>query len=149
MENIFMTTAGIIRRLSIRYGKGELIDVAPGCTPPYWRAVLQQINRHKDNEVQIKVDYWLDKRGHPHPALTNFSTPGFEYTPKDGDLLFAAVIPVLRPYFWPDDPINPTELMMESLRFQLDIHNGTEKPDLTTQTRVRLHLATAQLELVG
>ena len=146
-----MTTAGIIRRLSIRYGVGELIEVemSPGSIRPHWHAILQDIGRHTKNELQVKIDYWLNDRGHHHPALDRFITPGFEYTPKEGDLLFAVIIPVLRPYFWADDPLHPTELQIQSLNFQLDIHNGTEKPNPSTQTGIRLHLATAQLELLG
>jgi len=151
MENIFMTTAGIIRRLSIRYGVGELIEVemSPGSIQPHWHAVLQQINRRPDDDVEVRVDYWLSNSGHRHPSLCQFSTPGFEYAPKEGDLLYAVTIPVLKPYFWTDDSVHPTELQIQSLQFQLDIHNGTEKPNPSTQTGIRLHLATAQLELLG
>ena len=143
-----MTTVDIIRRLSIRYGKGELVEVAAGSPPPYWRMLIPRLIDN-DDKVEITVEYWLQQKGRNHPPLAHYATPGFEFAPKENDRLFAAIIPLQKPYLWPDDRLSPTELWLQTMSFQLDIHNGSEKINPSVATGVRLHLATAQLELVG
>lgn len=148
MENIFMTNVDIIRRLSIRYGKGELIEVSPGCPPPYWRAILPRILESND-QPEITIEYWLQHSGRNHPPLHQYATPGFEFAAKENDRLFAAIIPPQKNYLWPDDKVSPKELWIHTLSFQLDIHNGPEQLNPSIQSGVRLYLGTGQLELVG
>jgi hypothetical protein len=158
MEDIFMTDTGIVRRLSIRYGNGELIspdfriDPETGelmSLPPHWHTELRRM-AESDN-VEVKVEYWLENSHGKRPPLRDYVTEGFDSQPAWNDELFAVIIPLHHPrhYLKTDDLSSPTQIRMQSLDFQLDIHNRNNKRRPACQTEVNLHLATAHLELLG
>lgn len=136
------TDSSIIRRLSIHYGPGL------SCTPDRncpWSLVLKRLNEGGDQSYLV-VDFWEDNGAKSHPLLKDHETPGFSYTPNDGDRLLRATIIPRRHTVTIDDLQYPQSLRLQASKLELTIC-GEEIHHVSAAAQLKIWPQLAQLSV--
>lgn len=136
------TTDSVIRRLSIHYGPGLCCTPDRNCP---WPLVVRRLNEGGDQSY-LMIDFWEDNGTKNHPLLEDHSTPGFNYTPHQGDRLLRAKIIPQRQSVTIDSLQSPQSLRLQASKLELTIC-GAELYHVSAAAQLKIWPQLSQLSV--